>query len=83
MLDLTFIIPVYNTGLDLVAQCFDTVASQQTDYSYEVIVIDDGSAENYAVSGTSESKTAVFPTLETSVFERLWVSLCRSWTPMI
>lgn len=48
MLDLTFIIPVYNTGLDLVAQCFDTVASQQTDYSYEVIVIDDGSAENYA-----------------------------------
>lgn len=48
MPDLTFIIPVYNTGLDLVLQCFDTVASQQTDYSYEVVVVDDGSDEGYA-----------------------------------
>lgn len=44
MTDLSIIIPVYN-GEQLLTRCLNSVFSQTTQYSYEVICIDDGSTD--------------------------------------
>lgn len=45
MIDLSIIIPVYNAGM-LIERCLDSIFGQQTKYSYEVLLIDDGSTDN-------------------------------------
>lgn len=45
MTDLSIIIPVYNAGM-LIDRCLDSIFGQETKYSYEVILIDDGSTDN-------------------------------------
>lgn len=44
-MDLSVIIPVYNAAL-LLNRCLDSIFSQSTQYTYEVILIDDGSTDN-------------------------------------
>ncbi len=48
MINLTIIIPVYNTDLGFVRRCFETVKGQETSFAYDVVVVDDGSEEGYA-----------------------------------
>ena len=43
--DLSFIIPVYNCE-QYIGYCLDTILSQKTKYSYEVICVNDGSKDN-------------------------------------
>lgn len=43
--DLSVIIPVYNAAL-LLNRCLDSIFNQHTDYTYEVILVDDGSTDN-------------------------------------
>lgn len=45
MLDLSIIIPVYNVSL-LINRCLSSIFHQTTQYSYEVILVDDGSTDN-------------------------------------
>ena len=45
MIDISIIIPVYNVGM-LIERCLDSIFGQQTKYSYEVLLIDDGSTDN-------------------------------------
>lgn len=45
--DLAVIIPVYNVQAYL-AECLDSVLSQQTDYRFRVIAVNDGSTDNSA-----------------------------------
>ena len=45
MLILSIIIPVYNVSL-LISRCLDSIFHQSTQYSYEVILVDDGSTDN-------------------------------------
>ena len=44
-MDLSIIIPVYNDSL-LINRCLDSIFHQTTQYSYEVILVDDGSTDN-------------------------------------
>ena len=44
-MDLSIIIPVYNASL-LINRCLDSVFNQTTQYTYEVILVDDGSTDN-------------------------------------
>lgn len=44
-MDLSIIIPVYNAA-PLLNRCLDSIFNQTTQYSYEVILIDDGSTDN-------------------------------------
>lgn len=44
-MDLSIIIPVYNAS-KLLERCLDSIFEQKTQYSYEVILIDDGSTDN-------------------------------------
>ena len=44
-MDLSVIIPVYNAAL-LLNRCLGSIFSQSTQYTYEVILIDDGSTDN-------------------------------------
>lgn len=43
--DLSIIIPVYNAA-DYIDTCIEAIMNQKTDYSYEVIIIDDGSTDD-------------------------------------
>ena len=45
MTDLSIIIPLYNGAL-LLDRCLDSIFNQKTQYSYEVILVDDGSTDN-------------------------------------
>lgn len=45
MMDLSIIIPVYN-AIPLLNRCLDSIFNQATKYSYEVILVDDGSTDN-------------------------------------
>lgn len=45
MIDLSIIIPVYNKS-KLLNRCLDSIFNQSTHYSYEVILVDDGSTDN-------------------------------------
>lgn len=47
MIDLSIIIPVYN-AMPLLERCIDSIFAQRTQYSYEVILVDDGSTDNSA-----------------------------------
>lgn len=44
-MDLSIIIPVYNASL-LINRCLDSISHQITQYTYEVILVDDGSTDN-------------------------------------
>lgn len=44
-MDLSIVIPIYNGAL-LVDRCLDNIFSQSTQFSYEVIIVDDGSTDN-------------------------------------
>ena len=43
--DVSFILPVYNCG-QFIGYCLDTILSQKTDYTFEVICVNDGSKDN-------------------------------------
>ncbi|WP_289090062.1 glycosyltransferase family 2 protein [uncultured Bacteroides sp.] len=45
MIDLSIIIPVYNGAL-LLPRCLDSIFNQKTEFTYEVILVDDGSTDN-------------------------------------
>ena len=45
MIQLSIIIPVYNTA-SLINRCLDSIFNQTTTYLYEVIIVDDGSTDN-------------------------------------
>lgn len=45
MKDISVIIPVYNASL-LLNRCLDSIFRQKTQYTYEVILVDDGSTDN-------------------------------------
>lgn len=45
MIDLSIIIPVYN-GAPLLYRCIDSIFNQNTQYLYEIIIVDDGSTDN-------------------------------------
>ena len=44
-MDLSIIIPVYNKS-KLINRCLDSINNQTTDYSYEVVLVDDGSTDD-------------------------------------
>lgn len=44
-MDISIIIPVYNKS-KLINRCLDSIYNQTTDYSYEVVLVDDGSTDN-------------------------------------
>ncbi|MGH6553680.1 glycosyltransferase family 2 protein [Bacteroides hominis] len=44
-MDLSIIIPIYNAA-PLLNRCIESIFNQKTNYSYEVIFIDDGSSDN-------------------------------------
>lgn len=44
-MDISIIIPVYN-AVPLLERCLDSIFNQTTLYSYEVILVDDGSTDN-------------------------------------
>lgn len=44
-MDLSIIIPVYNAA-PLLNRCLDSIFNQKTQYTYEVILVDDGSTDN-------------------------------------
>ena len=44
-MDLSIIIPVYNKS-KLINRCLDSIFHQSTQYSYEVILVDDGSTDD-------------------------------------
>ena len=44
-MDLSIIIPVYNKS-KLINRCLDSIFNQTTGYSYEVVLVDDGSTDN-------------------------------------
>lgn len=44
-MDISIIIPVYNAS-SLLTRCLDSIFCQHTDYTYEVILVDDGSTDN-------------------------------------
>lgn len=45
MMDISVIIPVYNAAA-LIRRCLDSVLAQKGGYSYEVLLVDDGSTDN-------------------------------------
>ncbi len=45
VMDLSIIVPVYN-AIPLLERCLDSIFHQTTQYSYEVILVDDGSTDN-------------------------------------
>lgn len=45
MIDISVIIPVYNAA-PLIRRCLDSVLAQKGDYTYEVLLIDDGSTDD-------------------------------------
>ncbi len=45
MMDLSIIIPVYN-AIPLLNRCLDSISKQSTQYTYEIILVDDGSTDN-------------------------------------
>jgi glycosyltransferase involved in cell wall biosynthesis len=45
MIDISVIIPVYNAA-PLIKRCLDSILAQNGEYTYEVLLIDDGSTDN-------------------------------------
>lgn len=48
MIDISVIIPVYNAGA-LIKRCLDSIIAQKDGYSYEVLLVDDGSTDDSVV----------------------------------
>lgn len=44
-IDISIIIPVYNPG-NLIKRCLDSILAQKGSYTYEVLMVDDGSTDN-------------------------------------
>lgn len=44
-IDLSVIVPVYNASL-LIERCLDSIYNQETKYSFEIVLVDDGSTDN-------------------------------------
>lgn len=44
-MDISIIIPVYNAS-SLLTRCLESIFCQYTDYTYEVILVDDGSIDD-------------------------------------
>ena len=44
-MDVSIIVPVYNNA-PYVEKCIKSIINQKTKYSYEIIVVDDGSTDN-------------------------------------
>lgn len=44
-IDISVIIPVYNPG-NLIKRCLDSILAQRGSYTYEVLMVDDGSTDN-------------------------------------
>lgn len=45
MIDISVVIPVYNAGC-FIKKCLDSIISQNGGFSYEIILVDDGSTDN-------------------------------------
>lgn len=45
MIDISVIIPVYNAGV-FIHKCLDAIIAQQGGFTYEIILVDDGSTDN-------------------------------------
>jgi len=45
MIDISVVIPVYNAGV-FIHKCLDSIISQKGGFSYEIILVDDGSTDN-------------------------------------
>ena len=45
MIDISIIIPVYNASA-LIKRCLDSILAQKGDYTFEVLLVDDGSKDN-------------------------------------
>lgn len=60
-MDLSIIIPVYNKS-KLINRCLDSIFSQSTHYSYEVILVDDGSTDDSIefIKARTESNIILF-----------------------
>ena len=60
-MDLSIIIPVYNKS-KLINRCLDSIFSQTTKYSYEVVLVDDGSTDNSVelIKARTESNIILF-----------------------
>lgn len=60
-IDLSIIIPVYN-AIPLLERCLDSIFRQETIYSYEVILVDDGSIDNSVemIKARKESNIILF-----------------------
>lgn len=48
IMDLSIIVPVFN-AIPLLERCLDSIFHQTTQYSYEVILVDDGSTDRKSV----------------------------------
>ena len=44
-IDVTVVVPTYNCG-DYISDCLSSLLNQETSYSYEIIVVDDGSTDD-------------------------------------
>lgn len=60
-MDISIIIPVYNKS-KLINRCLDSIYNQTTDYSYEVVLVDDGSTDNSVelIKARTESNIILF-----------------------
>lgn len=60
-MDLSIVIPVYNGAL-LLNRCLDSIFIQKTQYTYEVILIDDGSTDDSVelIKARKESNIILF-----------------------
>lgn len=60
-MDLSIVIPVYNAA-PLLNRCLDSIFNQQTQYSYEIILVDDGSTDNSIdiIKSRKESNITLF-----------------------
>ncbi len=55
-MELSFIIPIYNTPIDALKRCVDSIC-KLNNVNYEIILVDDGSKEIYSKEYESISKT--------------------------
>lgn len=63
-MDLSIIIPVYN-AVPLLERCLNSIFSQNTQYSYEVILINDGSTDKSVETiKTEKKKHRIIPAAE-------------------
>ena len=45
MMDISIVIPVYNAG-GFIHTCLDSIVAQEGEFTYEIILVDDGSTDN-------------------------------------